>query len=244
MNRALGFDSSYYDKWLKPTTESIQVDFVILRAGYGMVEDSIFVDSANNIDNLDSAKMVYHYFSSGSPWKAQMDRHLEICGKAPWIPAFHWVDFETAYNEMTMKFAEECIKAIEYLCKWHKKAGIYTKLYLYNQFIGPATGTKQYPLWLSWLVDSWDVKPDIHEYKPILPNLREDWDIWQYSFTGDGTLYGAGRSHAFDLNVYHGSPEDLTEWLQQGSSPPEADPFKQGYDLAIKKMDIFIHSIR
>ncbi len=244
MKRALGYDSSYFDKWLKPDQESIPVDFLILRTGYGMMEDSIFQQSAREVGTLKAVKMVYHYFSSGSPWKEQVERHLEICGKAPWTPACHWIDFENAYNEMTMKFAEECLQAIEYLLKLDKKAGIYTNLYLYNHYFGPAAGEKQYPLWLSWPIDSWEIKPDIHKYRPILPNLRDDWDFWQYSFRGNGTEYGAGRTYAFDLDVFHGSPAELQAWQQPTQEIGPKDLFKEGYDLAIKKVTCFLNSIK
>ena len=244
MKRALGFDSSKYDLYIHPTEACEGINFIILRTGYGMMEDGIFCQSARNIDHLTAAKMVYHYFSSGAKWREQIERHLEICDKAPWVPAFHWIDFESAYNEMGMQFAEECVQAIEYLIKWHKKAGVYTNLNLYNHYFGPTAGETQYPLWLSWPIDAWSKQPDIHKYRPILPNMRDDWDIWQYSYRGDGTIYGAGRNYAFDLNVYHGTPAEMAAWLQVDDQEQPKDDFKKGYDNAICKMQIFLNSIK
>lgn len=136
MKRAFGLDSSVHDISFDPLEADIAVDFVFLRTGYALMKDKIFLDSAIKCDDAGLPWMAYHYLSTAVPWNDQVDFMVEMTSKAPGLPAAYWIDFELAYNEMTLNFASECAQAIQLLTiSVSQKVGLYTNNYLYNAYI-------------------------------------------------------------------------------------------------------------
>jgi hypothetical protein len=200
-----------------------------MRTGYGLMEDRIVRETAKAVSSV-PVKMVYHYLSSAVPVKEQVDRHLGICKLLPYPVDFHWVDFEHYYNEMGLDFARECVQFISRVNNHYgaQKCGIYTNRWLHDGYYSKVSGGQD-PLWFSWPIDEW--QGDIEAFArgsvttPLLPDGRSgaDWLFWQFSYKGDGVEWGAGRSYAFDLNVFNGTRAELLRRFNkdQGDDPPE-----------------------
>jgi GH25 family lysozyme M1 (1,4-beta-N-acetylmuramidase) len=225
MKRAFGIDSSYHDIKFDPKSSECALDFAFLRTSYALTQDKIFLDSAKRCIDADLPWMVYHYLSTGVPWKEQVYFVLEIVSRVHGTPAAYWIDFEQAYNEMNMKFAIECSQAIQMMIQWvDQKVGLYTNNNLYNMYIAKSGDWhKSCPLWISWPINNYT-----SNLKPLLPDKRQggDWQFWQYNYKGNGTKYGLGRSYAADLDVFNGTAKELAEWFGNKPAVP-SEPHKR-----------------
>ena len=223
--RAQGLDTSHHDIYFRPAESQHRIDFAILRTGYGIMPDRIFVDSATNVANSDiPVPMVYHYLSTGAPITDQVNNMLSMVAKTPLKPRAYWWDFETYYNEMNVGFAYELKQAIELTKqKTGSVVGLYTNMWLYNEYVSKSGDWHlTTPFWYSWPTTAYDP----FTQNPYLPASRKDggWSIWQYNFNGVGTEWGLGRSYAADLDVYNGTLEDLKAWVGIGDEPENPEP--------------------
>ena len=57
-----------------------------------------------------------------------------------------------------------------------------------------------------------------------MPREREDWTLWQYTATGEGTKYGVARAKALDMDVFNGDVQDMWEWLLSDESEAVPEP--------------------
>lgn len=210
--RALGIDLSKYDKVFNPEQAQIKPDFVIQRVGYGLVRDEAFDVIFQGVSKFD-VRLGYHYINSGIDYKAQADKYIQYSSGCDFKA--HVSDFEGYANTLSVDFAYECWKWIDYV---RQKTGLpvilYTGRYLYQDFILPSQ--KKYgidwdsvPLWIAQYSGT-----DPQTSNPSLPAGRTGgWKLWQFSSTGDGTLFGTGRTDKIDQNVFNGSVNDMRQWL-------------------------------
>ena len=214
--RAHGIDLSKYDLYFLPETAAGQLDFVVQRASYGLTQDERFNELLIGVKQV-GIRGAYHYLSSGLGWQAQADKYLSIV--SPHDYHFHVCDFEGAYNTLSTAFAKRAWDWIAYVRqKTGKPVLLYTGKYIYQDYITPS-GT-QYgidwntvPLWIA----QYPFAP-VPDGTPSLPAGRNNWTLWQYTDKGNSELYGTGA--ACDLDVYHGTPAELKQWL---AIPPSAD---------------------
>lgn len=231
--RAEGLDSSKYDGYFKPAQATKPIDFAILRTSYGMYTDGIFFDSARALADSDvPVRMVYHYLSSGADPVDQVSYFLDKVGKSSIDPHAYWIDFEGAYNEMSIDFAIECSYAVKKCIEWTgKTTGIYTNVDTYDRYISKSgTWHTNTPLWIAW--------PTSYASTPLLPEGRAGsisaWDIWQYSWTGKGTDYGTARASALDLDIYDGTLEELLDrFCVDIPNPPPPPSIKLEHILTV-----------
>jgi GH25 family lysozyme M1 (1,4-beta-N-acetylmuramidase) len=215
MVRAKGIDISKYDEYFHPEDAIHQVDFVIQRAGYGMVRDQRFDELFEGVRQI-PIRGAYHYMSSSVPWRDQADRFLDhVRGRGF---SFFVCDYERYYNDLTEEFTKETRKWLEYV---HTESGkqtlLYTNIDLYNNHLLPyGDWMKSWDLWLAWYPYSWS---DIDTQNPLLPSGRSQWSFWQYTDKANGVEYGLKRPSAGDLDVYNGTVEELYTWL--GIEPGE-----------------------
>jgi len=217
MKRANGLDSSAHDIFFEPAEAEIKVDFAMLRTGYALMRDKIFLDSAARSEDAGLLWMVYHYLSTGVPWRDQIESMLSMVNQATRGancagPFAYWIDFETAYNEMSISFAIQCAEAINLLRSLvEKKVGLYTNNDLYDRFIAKSGDWHlDIPLWISWPINDYH-----NDRQPLIPEKRlsKGWDFWQRTYKGNGLKHGLGRYYAADLDVFNGSLKDLKKWL-------------------------------
>lgn len=225
--RAHGVDVSKYDKFFRPETATGQLDFAIQRIGYGIFMDEAFDILAEGVMRV-PIRGGYHYLSSGVSWQAQADVFLKNVEGFDYH--FFVCDFEGYYNKLSLVFAYEAYRWIQYIANHtKKKVLLYTNPSHYDEYIAPSA--KEFKInWDAvdlWLGQYW-FTPDPNK-QPGLPKSRKSWNLWQYTSNGDGTKYGMARSAACDLNVFNGSVADMRAWLGLGNSPVPPPPVPQPY---------------
>lgn len=239
--RALGVDLSKYDRTFAPESASIKPDFAIQRVGYGLVKDEAFDTIFQGVSKFD-VRLGYHYINSGLGYKEQADKYLQYSSGCDFKANVS--DFEGYANTLSVEFAYECWKWIDYVRqKTGRQAILYTGKYLYQDYLLPAQ--KKYginwdsvPLWIAQYKGT-----DPQTSNPDLPIGRAaGWKIWQYSSTGNGTLYGTGRTDKIDLNVYNGTINEMRQWL--GLPPANNNNENTGGNAMIYTGEVIVNDLR
>jgi len=206
--RAHGIDVSKYDKKFTPETAAGQLDFVIQRASYRTTRDEAFASLIEGVMRVGIGG-AYHYLNSGSAWKTQADKFLEIV--SPYAYHFFACDFEASFNALTLDFAYEAWKWIHYIQdRTGKECLLYTSLNIYKTYITPSAAKfgidwNSIGLWQA----QWFNIPNPNG-TPSNPTSRTaGWDLWQYTSKGNGPLYGVTRPTACDLNVFNGTAQQM-----------------------------------
>ena len=216
MTRAVGPDVSKYQMSFDPDHSVKQIDFVIQRLSYGMIEDQLRSRIWQGVEKI-SLRAAYHYYSTAVPWKEQADFFLSLAeGKG--YRAF-FVDYEHMYNHLTTQTARDYKKMLDYIQGKYPQRKVlgYSGVYVYRDDLMPSkVNFSNYDWWFArypWLCNPQTSIPNLL----ILPEER-DWTFWQYTKTGPGHLYGCEWQYV-DLNVYNGTKEELKkEWA--GIVPP------------------------
>lgn len=217
--RAHGIDISKYDLEFVPENATGQLDFVWQRISYRLTRDEAFEKLLPGVMRV-PIRMGYHYLNSGTDWKAQADAYLSYISGLEYHA--HAVDFEGTANTLSQSFAYDAWKWRDYVeQKTGKITHLYTGRYLYQDWLIPSQ--KTYGI-------NWDTVPLWHaqyfyvpnpDGTPNLPTGRNTgWTFWQYTSSGNGNTYGAGRSYACDLDVFNGTPDELKEYLNIGGTVP------------------------
>lgn len=215
-NRAHGIDISKYDRWFRPEAAVKQLDFVVQRLGYGLRRDEAFDVLKPGVMKV-PIRGGYWYLNSGIDWRRQMDMFLQVAGND-----YHFlaVDFEKAFNVMTLRFAEDLGKCLEYLDDRFKgRVLFYTNKSIYQQWLSYRKWAAMFEFWYAQYF--WRVDPD---RDPVLPHNRPQWTLWQYTSKGNGREYGLSRENAADLNVFHGSVDAMRKWAQLDVIVPPPPP--------------------
>ena len=210
-DRAHGIDVSKYDRTFYPDLATHQLDFVTQRLSYGLKRDEAYTELWQGVEQVE-LRGGYHYLSSGVPWRDQMDFFLELAGTDYlWLA----VDFEVAYNNVNLWFAEELGQSLAYLdANFAGKVLMYTNRYLYNEWIASRAWAKKFELWLA---QYWDI-PNPNK-NPSLPSKRDKWTMWQYWHRANSLKYGLTRRWAGDVNVFNGTVEQMKEWANVKQAP-------------------------
>jgi GH25 family lysozyme M1 (1,4-beta-N-acetylmuramidase) len=212
--RACGIDLSKYDLSFSPSLATKKADFVIQRVGYGGFWGTVNKDEA--FDKLLPGVLEvpirgsYWYLSSHPNWMRQADFYLETMGTIPYH--FHCVDFESAYNDMSIDFGAECIEFARYVKEeTGKPVLLYTNRSLYDELLAPDYRARDIPLWISSPVG---ITVDPQFTQPPMPRKRADWALWQYTWTvANAKAWGVGRPTSLDVNVFNGTVADMRLWL-------------------------------
>lgn len=221
MKRAIGIDISKYQLRFNPEESAYNIDFVIARAGHSyngiFYEDPKFTTYFSALEKI-PIRLAYIYMDSGTTLNIQVEEFLDTVSKSP----FEWdgfvCDWEGAYNTVSESFADKGLQWMNTIKSRTKKPVLlYTNRSLYERFW--QIRGKNYPLWLAYpLADgNWTVD-NIHNKQPKLPEGRDSWSIWQYSFTLDGPDWGVG-SDRLDGNIYNGTFEEMKKFLKGENTP-------------------------
>lgn len=181
------------------------LDFVIVRAGQGDWEDRYFKKSWKGIKEIGIPRGSYWFYDSRTDPKKQANKWVEVLGgDLGELPL--WCDFEDKYGgtfggwKNWYNFIVELQRLVP-----NKQIGIYTGYYYWIENT-TAVGIKtnelnwfsKFPLWLAWY----------NKNTPLVPKPWSNWDIWQFTDSGDGKKYGV-ESREIDLNYFNG---DLTSF--------------------------------
>ena len=186
-----GIDISYHDGEIDFSKICKNVDFIIMRAGYGIKrEDSkeikfdIYYEEAKK-NNIPIGTYWYCYAKTPEGALLEAKTFLDkVKGKQFEFPVYYDVEEKNILdtgkenvNAIIKTFCEELEKN-GYYC------GIYTSAYFLNNLISDEIKEK-YAIWVAhWGVDK--------------PNYNGKWGVWQYS--SDGHLDGI-QSKSVDLDI-------------------------------------------
>lgn len=221
--RAHGLDISKYDLRFTPATATGQLDFVIQRISYRQTRDEAFETLLPGVMQV-PIRGGYHYLNSDTAWRTQADKYLSIIAGHEYH--FHACDFEGAFNALSTDFAYQAWQWVQYVQgRTGKRVFLYTSPSLYGTYIYPSQARyginwNTVPLWTA----QWFLTPNPNG-TPSNPTGRTGgWSLWQYTSKGNGTLYGAGRSTACDLDVFNGTVPQMRNFLGIGVEPPPPPP--------------------
>ena len=217
MTRVLGADIS---KWQDDNNTPRMVDFakmraegiqfVIIRAGQGTVQDPDFVANYAAAKAAGLARGVYHFFDSRATPLAQALMTAAIIG-TDYPEVGVWADLEENYGGPYLGWRNW----INYLASLKSKlpeVGIYTAPY-YWMLNRPTDAEslayfKSFPLWIAHYNVS----------TPLVPSPWTGWLFWQYTSSGDGLRYGA-ESLEIDLDWFNGDEQTFRNYFDLGEVP-------------------------
>ena len=190
MKRAHGIDISHHQASFDPTTNSHDIQFVIVRAGNGTTKDRCFEKFVEVIPQI-PVRGAYHYFRSEHspvnptkkyPWEEQARLFVEWTSNR----GFHFfvLDFEQAFiggvpdNEKSAQFAQDAQRWMRYVAdQTGKPVLLYTNPDKYQHWLLPYGNWMQgWPLWLAQYYE----EPSRNR-QPALPEGVTAWKFWQYS---------------------------------------------------------------
>lgn len=219
--RATGIDISKWDVSFNPQNTTTPPQFVIQRASYGMVKDSLF-DTLYAGVILIPVRGAYHYMSSAAGWKMQADWFLNIVTDKGYH--FYVCDFEGTFNQLSISFVAEAVEWMRYVkAMTGKTVVIYSNISTYTDYLSKDWRTKEFPFWIAWPPTP---IPNPQTANPNLPASRKDWLFWQYSFGEHNTFgksNGVGRTGC-DVDVFNGTFDELCTWAGLPNVPPPVEP--------------------
>lgn len=229
---AYGIDISKYDKTFDRSKSERVIDFIIQRASYAdvvkVVKDELFDQLLPNVQKV-KRRLAYHYWSGHQSVNEQVDVFLSVVdGKG-----FHAyaADFETQVNPQTEASANGCLEFIKRVSQeTGKRVLLYQQRHEWNKFKNNWQGVDIWPKY--WPFETWlntGFKATATVKKHWGSDEPEHW-ILQYGGDdptvagfGDAKKWGVGHGTSrlnVDLDVFNGTPEQMSLWLGLDSPPP------------------------
>lgn len=199
---------SYID-WYR-VKNSGQVDFAIIRAGYGQEYDQKDKQFDNNIKNIQAAGLDYGiYWYSYAMTVEGARREAEVCMSMLEGYSFNYpvyFDIEEISQRDLLSTAEFSA-IVDTFCSTLEEHGYFTGIYSYGSMLE----TKIYKN----VLEKYDVW--VASYTPAIQWYTGDYGIWQYTSNG----YVDGISTRVDLNYcYRDYPGIIRVNPSNGSLPP------------------------
>jgi len=182
------------------------VDGVIVKASEGWDIDPCFQDFLPEVMRA-PIRGAYHYYRTETDPVRQAEIFLLQSLKGD----FHFlaVDYESSNNTLDRAGAEGLLKMLKYLrAAQPLPVFIYTNSYIYRDNLRVWNEEfDTFPLWIArWKYSDAEVADPTRSLAG--DDLERSWDIWQWTSTGDGAMFGVG-SVCVDLNVYNGTVEEM-----------------------------------
>ena len=189
-----------------------QIDFVIIRVGYGTkgTLDTKFKRNADLCEELGIPYGFYWYSYALDTNGASQEADHFLRAIAPYKPTYGcWFDMEDAdgYKKRNGMPSNMTLKNMCYeFCEKVEDAGYYSGIYaslswLNNQLAGDTL--KRFDKWVA----QWPTSGGKQKGLDVNPDSRSDWSLWQ--FTSDGRF--SGYSGRLDTNYAYktfGNPKD------------------------------------
>ena len=191
-----GIDVSSYQGNIDWGKVKSQIDFAIIRLGYGdnieRQDDSCFIKNVNGCinNNIPFAVYIYSYaknLGGSESIQSEIDHTKRMLSKISKKPFCVYIDMEddsTKYlgKLMLTNFALEFCKQI---LQAGYKAGVYANQNWFQNYLNPSTiASYGYSIWCA-------------KYSQNKPNISSNYDIWQYS--DDGRIIGINGKVDMDL---------------------------------------------
>ena len=214
-----GIDISAHQKNIDLRALKNQIDFVIIRVGYGTkgTLDTKFKRNADLCEQLGIPYGFYWYSYALDVSGASKEADYFLKAIKPYHPTMGcWFDMEDAdgYKKRNGMPPDTVLKNMCYeFCDKVEKAGYYSGIYaslswFNNQLAGSTL--KRFDKWVA----QWPTSGGKQKGLNVNPDSRSDWNLWQ--FTSDG--YFKGHNGRLDTNYAY------TTFPNPGKSAPEPKP--------------------
>lgn len=213
-----------------------QIDFVIIRVGYGVSGsiDSKFKRNAELCEQLGLPYGFYWYSYALNVSGAQTEADHFLNAIAPYHPTMGcWFDMEDAdgYKKRNGMPSDMTLQKMCYaFCEKVENAGYYSGIYASLSWFNNQLAGEKLARFDKWIAQ-WPTSGGKQKGLDVNPNSRSDWSLWQ--FTSDGKFNGySGR---LDTNyAYHDftNPKDGGQPTPPAPTPePTPDPAPSGSTL-------------
>ena len=213
-----------------------QIDFVIIRVGYGVSGsiDSKFKRNAELCEQLGLPYGFYWYSYALNVSGAQTEADHFLNAIAPYHPTMGcWFDMEDAdgYKKRNGMPSDMTLQKMCYaFCEKVENAGYYSGIYASLSWFNNQLAGEKLARFDKWIAQ-WPTSGGKQKGLDVDPNSRSDWSLWQ--FTSDGKFNGySGR---LDTNyAYHDfpNPKDGGQPTPPAPTPePTPDPAPSGSTL-------------
>jgi len=182
------------------------LDGIIVKATEGVWYDPEYINYLDEVLKV-PVRGSYHYYRTSE------DPIVQAKYFDQWTrdQGFHFLagDYEAYKNTLDRKGAENYLL---FLLELEKLTDlpifIYTSPYIYRDNLRVwSEEFDRFPFWIArWKYSDADVADPTKSL--FGDDLQRSWDIWQYTSTGDGSLFGVG-SISIDLSVYNGTAQEM-----------------------------------
>lgn len=202
-----GIDVSSYNGNIDWGKVKSQIDFAIIRLGYGdnieRQDDSYFIKNVNGCinNNIPFGVYIYSYalnLGGSESIQSEVDHTKKMLSKISQKPFCVYIDME---DDSTIKLGKTMLTnfALEF-CKQIKnagyKAGVYANENWFRNYLQVSTiASFGYSIWCA-------------KYSSYKPNISSNYDIWQYSSTGhiDGINGNVDMNYMYN-NIIGNQPQ-------------------------------------
>ena len=196
-----GIDVSYHNGEIDFAKVKSQVDFVIMRAGYGIKKENskevkfdIYYEEAKK-NNIPVGTYWYCYATNPEEALIEAKTFLDkVKGKKFEYPIFYDVEEKTILNSGKENIKNIMKAFLEEVEKHGYLVGIYCSAYYLKNLVDDEIKNK-YEIWVAQWGDNRDK-----------PRYDGKWDIWQY--TSDGHIDGV-QSQRVDMNFSNKNYEEI-----------------------------------
>lgn len=178
-----GIDVSSWQEAINWSKVKSQIDFAIIRLGYGdnveRQDDKYFLNNVNGCiaNNIPFGVYIYSYATNlggNASIQSEVDHCKRLLSKIGKKPFCVYIDME---DDSTIKLGKTLLTnfALEF-CKQITqagyKAGVYANQNWFQNYLNPSTiASYGYSIWCA-------------KYSDNKPNISSNYDIWQYSASG------------------------------------------------------------
>lgn len=190
-----GIDVSHHQGTINWNTVSSQIDFAILRCGYGdnitSQDDTQWARNASECERLGIPYGVYLYSYALSDAQAQSEAEHAIrllSGHSPDLPVYLDLEDKSIANNCSNA---DILRHATIFCERIESAGYSVGIYANKDWWTNRLTSATYDRWSRWIA-IWDVSS---------PSYSKPYDAWQYSDSGSVAGIGSG----VDMDYWYGS---------------------------------------
>lgn len=232
-----GIDISKHNGNIDLSALKSQIDFVIIRVGYGTKGkiDDKFKRNVELCEQIGLPYGFYWYSYALNVEGAQTEAEYFLAAIEPYNPTFGcWFDMEDAdgYKARNGMPSNDTLREICYkFCEVVENAGYYTGIYASLSWFNNQLAGDRLSRFDKW-VAQWPTSGGRQRGLDVNPDSRSDWSLWQ--FTSEGKF--SGYNGVLDTNYAYRDFPNPKEPIPQPTPEPQPTPGGSTLDLALDVM--------
>jgi GH25 family lysozyme M1 (1,4-beta-N-acetylmuramidase) len=244
----IGIDISSHQGDIDLEALQDQIDFVIIRVGYGTrgTIDTQFERNADLCEQLGIPMGFYWYSYALDEEGAEQEAEAFLDAIAPYTPEFGcWFDMEDAdgYKARNGMPSDDELQAICYkFCEIVEDAGYYCGVYASQSWFNNQLAGDMLNRFDQW-VAQWPTSGGYQRGLDVDADERDDVSLWQFTSVGDFSGYWGNLDtnyayHDFPNPGEHPQPEPQPEPTPEPEPEPEPQPEPEPEPTPEQKFDI------